>query len=77
MESELANRDTVVSSKSVKIAVIDLECTCNNDDIFGPHEIIEVGAILGSLSQESFNVISELQIYVRPVINPTLTHFLY
>jgi inhibitor of KinA sporulation pathway (predicted exonuclease) len=75
MESELANRDVVAGSKSVKIALIDLECTCDNDKIFGPHEIIEVGAVIGMLSQELLNVISELQIYVKPTINPVLTIF--
>ena len=57
------------------LAVIDLECTCDDNEIFGPHEIIETGGVIGMLSQESFKVISELQIYVKPVINPTLTNF--
>ncbi|RZK79943.1 MAG: hypothetical protein EOO92_08450, partial [Pedobacter sp.] len=34
-----------------------------------------IGGVIGMLSQESFKVISELQIYVKPVINPTLTNF--
>lgn len=75
MESESINRDTVATSGCVNIALIDLECTCNDDNQFGPHEIIEVGAVIGTLSQESFKVISELQIYVKPVINPALTNF--
>lgn len=57
------------------VAIIDLECTCDSDSDFGPHEIIEIGAVIGTLSQERFDVIAELQIYVKPVINPTLTNF--
>jgi inhibitor of KinA sporulation pathway (predicted exonuclease) len=75
MKIKLTNQGRVNASSSVNIALVDLECTCNDDSTFGPHEIIEIGAILGSLSQESFNVISELQIYVRPLINPALTDF--
>lgn len=75
METELTNREMVASLKSVKIALIDLECTCDNDDNFGSHEIIEIGAVIGTISQESFKVIAELQVYVKPTINPTLTNF--
>jgi len=75
MESESTNQNPVDESRCVNIALIDLECTCNNDDTFGPHEIIEIGAILGKISLQSFEVIGELQIYVKPTINPTLTNF--
>jgi len=57
------------------LAVIDLEYTCDNDVEFGPNEIIEIGAIIGRLSPDDFQVVNELQIYVRPTINPTLTTF--
>ena len=75
MESESTTQNTIDKSRCANIALIDLECTCNDDDIFGPHEIIEIGSVLGKLSLESFEIVDELQIYVRPTINPTLTNF--
>ena len=73
MDTQSPRQDAPNSFASV--AIIDLECTCDDDQNFGPHEIIEIGAVIGTLSQESFKVTSELQIYVKPVINPVLTNF--
>ena len=73
MDTQSPAQDAPNSFASV--AIIDLECTCDDDQNFGPHEIIEIGAVIGTLSQESFKVTSELQIYVKPVINPVLTKF--
>ena len=73
MDTQSPRQDAPNSYASV--AIIDLECTCDSDGDFGPHEIIEIGAVVGKLSLESFEVFDELQIYVRPIINPTLTNF--
>jgi inhibitor of KinA sporulation pathway (predicted exonuclease) len=73
MDTQLPHRNA--PERYSHLAVIDLECTCDSNENFSPHEIIEVGAVIGTLSQERFNVIAKLQIYVRPVINPTLTIF--
>jgi len=75
MESEFSNHDSGDESRCVNFAIVDLECTCSNDENFGPHEIIEIGAVVGKLSLESFEILNELQIYLRPTINPTLTNF--
>lgn len=75
MERESINQNPGNESRCVNITLIDLECTCNNDNVFGPSEIIEIGAVAGKLSSESFEIVEELQIYVKPTINPTLTNF--
>lgn len=53
--------------------IIDLEATCvepkDNNFI---NEIIEVGAIL---TNENWNNMGEFDMFVKPVINPTLTEF--
>lgn len=57
--------------------IIDLECTCNDDPPLARDEgeIIEIGAIIGELTSQAFEVLAEVQLYVRPVINPDLTQF--
>lgn len=75
MDIQVPNRDRTPPKSHTNVALIDLECTCNHDQIFSPHEIIEIGTVIGKLCPESFQVVDELQIYVRPVINRTLTHF--
>jgi len=59
----------------INIAIIDLECTCEKDSSLTPSEIIEIGSVVGRLTSESLSITSELQIYVKPTINPTLTAF--
>ncbi len=68
-------RSTHISQSHVNIAIIDLECTCNNDEIFGPNEIVEIGAVAGKLFVGAFETVAKLQIYVRPTINSILTSF--
>lgn len=58
----------------VRITLIDLECTCDEND-FDQHEIIEIGVVTGILGDDAFDPIEELQLYVKPSINPTLTEF--
>jgi len=53
--------------------VLDFEATCDKSRAFGPQEIIEFPAVL--LNPESLAIESEIQQYVRPVQNPTLTAF--
>lgn len=60
----------------VNIALIDIECTCEAepDENFQP-EIIEVGVVAGVLSDSEFQVSDQLQLFVRPVLNPQLSAF--
>lgn len=62
---------------SFTFMLIDLECTCNDVPPLpkGEAEIIEVGVVTGQLSSESFTVLGEQQLYVQPIIHPTLTRF--
>ena len=62
---------------SVRIALIDLECTC---DIAVPlmiecHEIIEIGIVVCDLATENVTIMDALQLYVRPIENPVLSEF--
>lgn len=57
--------------------IIDLECTCDSpknlpkDEI----EIIEIGAVVGSLTRAGFDFLDRKQIYVKPCIHTRLTTF--
>lgn len=59
------------------ILIIDLECTCNDDPPLARDEmeIIEIGAVIGKLTTQAFEVLDAVQLYVRPVIHPELTQF--
>lgn len=52
--------------------IFDLEATCERDDREFPKEIIEIGAVMVNKNKE---IISEFNVFVKPVINPTLTDF--
>lgn len=54
--------------------IIDLECTCDDNDEFNRAEMetIEMGAVLVN---EKLEVIDTFSKFVKPVINPTLTQF--
>lgn len=55
--------------------IIDLEATCSNDGLISRNktEIIEIGAVM--LAEPMLQIVSEFQIFVRPIIYPVLTHF--
>ena len=59
------------------ILIIDLEATCDKDGLIPRHdiEIIEIGAVIGAISSTDFVALDDLQIYVKPMINPGLTTF--
>lgn len=58
------------------IAIVDLECTCDNSE--NPKisrqemEIIEIGCVIADYDG---NVIAEFDRFIKPVINPILTDF--
>lgn len=58
------------------IAIVDLECTCDNSEnpiiLRQDMEIIEIGAVV---SDYEGNLISEFDSFVKPIINPILTPF--
>ena len=57
----------------MRFVIFDLEATCWNGHAVGrEQEIIEIGAIL---TDPFGNRISDYQKFVRPVENPTLSHF--
>jgi len=64
-------------SLNLRIALIDLECTCSESQpiLIEGHEIIEIGVVACDLSTDNLKIIDSLQLYVRPIDNPTLTAF--
>jgi|SRR4051812_3519467 len=62
---------------SLRIAIIDLECTCNNFPAFGveDYEVIEIGAVSCDFSSEGLMILDSFQIYVQPTTRPILTDF--
>lgn len=68
--------ETIISENSkMNFVVVDLECTCDCCNDFSPNEIIEIGALVGRLTHESFDVKDATQIYVKPTVRPDLTPF--
>jgi inhibitor of KinA sporulation pathway (predicted exonuclease) len=61
----------------LRIAIIDLECTCDDKILFQTedYEIIEVGVSLCELSIDDLKIIDSMQIYVKPLVRPILTTF--
>jgi len=61
----------------IRIAIIDLECTCNDSPPFGmeEYEVIEIGAVACEMSADGLSIIDELQFYVKPIVKPVLTPF--
>lgn len=59
-----------------KIAVIDLECTCNNsDNPIVPRdkmEIIEIGCVIADLEGNTYQ---EFNVFIKPTLYPVLTPF--
>lgn len=55
--------------------IVDLEATCCNDHSFPKDEmeIIEIGAVM--VLNETLEIISEFQTFVRPLRHPQLTDF--
>ncbi|MBW4475414.1 MAG: exonuclease domain-containing protein [Tolypothrix brevis GSE-NOS-MK-07-07A] len=55
--------------------IIDLEATCSDDNSIPRHkmEIIEIGAVM--LNRATWEIDSEFQQFIQPVINPQLTAF--
>lgn len=68
---------TFLMSKEIRLLIVDLECTCNDSPPLerSEVEIIEIGAVIGRLCENSFEIISQIQIYVRPIYHPQLTPF--
>lgn len=71
----LTTPTNVPDGPAINLLVLDLECTCEQNVVLTPSEIIEIGAVIGLLTPDTFTVISEIQIYVRPIIHPILTEF--
>jgi inhibitor of KinA sporulation pathway (predicted exonuclease) len=57
------------------ILIIDVEATCSNDGSVPREkmEIIEIGAIM--INKNDINIISEFDIFIKPIMFPTLTEF--
>lgn len=63
-------------SEHLNIALIDLECTCDCENFErNEHEIIEIGAVAGLLTEATFEVLDEMQLFVRPLLIPQLSAF--
>lgn len=61
---------------TIRCVLIDLEATCDAEPLPREQvEIIEIGAVLGSLSEDGFEELDAQQIYLRPTINLTLSAF--
>jgi inhibitor of KinA sporulation pathway (predicted exonuclease) len=50
-----------------------LEATCDEKKNFGPQEIIEFPSVI--IDTRTFQVVSEIQLYIKPVAQPQLTKF--
>lgn len=63
--------------QTLRIAIIDLECTCDDQIPFGKeeYEIIEIGIALCDLSIHDLKIIESMQFYVKPSVRPLLTNF--
>ncbi|MEP3891056.1 MAG: 3'-5' exonuclease [Hellea sp.] len=61
--------------KTDKLLIVDLEATCSEDNTISRSdmEIIEIGASLVSLAD--FEILDDLQLYIRPVVTRELTPF--
>lgn len=61
--------------KTSKLLIVDLEATCSEDSSIrrSDMEIIEIGAAIVAL--DTFSLIDSFQLYVKPVVNRTLTLF--
>jgi inhibitor of KinA sporulation pathway (predicted exonuclease) len=57
--------------------VLDFEATCERDSPDYNHEIIEFPVALVSINKQNNNIqiVDQLQLYIKPVRNPTLTDF--
>eukprot|EP01130_Rhizamoeba_saxonica_P005380 TRINITY_DN2153_c0_g1_i10.p1 TRINITY_DN2153_c0_g1~~TRINITY_DN2153_c0_g1_i10.p1 ORF type:complete len:316 (+),score=48.35 TRINITY_DN2153_c0_g1_i10:174-1121(+) len=53
--------------------VLDFEATCDNYRGFSPQEIIEFPSVL--LDANTLEIVSEIQIYIKPVVHKVLTSF--
>lgn len=59
----------------MKLAILDLECTCDDTKALIPREqmeIIEIGVVIADLSGKTYR---EFNAFVKPVIHPVLTPF--
>jgi inhibitor of KinA sporulation pathway (predicted exonuclease) len=61
-------------SDTAQFLVVDLEATCADDGSVPPEamEIIEIGAVWAT---QDGSVIDQFQVFVRPLVQPTLTPF--
>lgn len=60
-----------------KFVIVDLECTCDDQERIPREEceIIEIGAVAGSLLEDKFFVQETFQHYVKPQMHTNLTPF--
>jgi len=70
-------KQTIINKdiKMDRIAIIDLECTCDDTGkIIARHEmeIIEIGCVIADIKGNTYN---EFNCFVKPVIHPILTSF--
>lgn len=75
MKTNTKNNKTTKESKMKRIAVLDLECTCDDTNLIIPRnemEIIEIGVVIADLKGNTYN---EFNCFVKPVIHPILTPF--
>lgn len=69
------NYKIIKKENTMKLAIIDLECTCDDTKTLIPREqmeIIEIGVVIADLSGKTYR---EFNAFVKPVIHPTLTPF--
>ena len=61
--------------KNKHYLIIDLEATCCKERSIKKEkmEIIEIGAVM--VDAKSLEVVDEYEIFIKPILNPTLTHF--
>lgn len=56
------------------LLVVDLECTCTETDEF-PREQMEIIEIGACILNPDMDIIGIFEVFVKPVLNPTLTSF--
>jgi|GEM_PF-1703839 len=66
-----------IMADNLRLALINLECTCNDIPPFGmeEHEIIQIAIVVCDISAEHLTLGGSLELNVKPVAHPTLTDF--
>lgn len=71
------NSATKSNSVPIHLALIDIECTCDNPVQLPRDEIetIEIGGVIVSMAESNIDLADTLQLFICPQIHPLLSNF--